>query len=96
MKAGRQPIQGTKRGTHVSRKLGFAGPSYGYAMDLGLPIPSASCFSRDPEIKLESVWTGEVPGHTNTFAERRGPSVRIWKDSGEWNQVLSDLAPSTA
>jgi len=94
MKAGNQPIQGTRRGAPVSLKLGFSGPSYGYAMDLGLPIPSISYFSRDPEIKLEAVWASEVLGRTNTFVERRGPTVRIRKDRGEWSQVLPDLASS--
>jgi predicted ATPase len=78
----------------MSLKLGFSGPSYGYAMDLGLPVPSISYFSSDPEIKPEAVWAGEALARTNTFAERRGPIVRIRKDSGEWNQVLSDLASS--
>ncbi|MCB8823310.1 AAA family ATPase [Microvirga rosea] len=94
MKAGTQPIQGTRRGAPVSLKLGFSGPNYGYAIDLGLPVPSTSYFSRDPEIKLEAVWTGEVLGRTNMFAERRGPTVRIRTDSGAWGQVLPDLASS--
>jgi predicted ATPase len=92
MKGGSQLVQGTRRGNPVSLKLGFSGPNYGYAMDLGLPVPSTSCFSRDPEIKLESVWTGEVLGRTNIFAERRGLTVRIRRESGEWNQILQDLA----
>jgi predicted ATPase len=60
MKSGCQPIQGTRRSKPISLKLGFSRKTYGYAIDLGLPIPSRSYFSRDPEIKLESVWTGEV------------------------------------
>jgi predicted ATPase len=42
MKKGEQPVQGTVRKASVSLKLGFAGKDYGYAIDLGLPIPSAS------------------------------------------------------
>jgi predicted ATPase len=39
MKKGEQPVQGTVRKASVSLKLGFAGKDYGYAIDLGLPVP---------------------------------------------------------
>src|SRR5467141_2755180 len=54
VKRGEQPVQGTVRRNRVALKLGFAGDDYGYAIDLGLPLPSSSQFSRDPEIKAES------------------------------------------
>jgi predicted ATPase len=93
MKRREQPVQGTVRKGVISLKLGFSGDDYGYAIDLGLPIPSGSAFARDPEIKTESLWTGEVLGRANAFAVRNGPSVRIRGESGEWRQVLQDLAP---
>ena len=93
MKAGRQAVQGTVRKNPVSLKLGFAGTDYGYAIDLGLPIPSASKFFADPEIKVESQWTGELLGRANAFAVRNGPSVRIRDDTGEWRQAFQHLAP---
>jgi predicted ATPase len=77
----------------VALRLGFSGSDYGYAIDLGLPVPSSSQFSRDPEIKAEAQWTGETLGRANAFALRNGPSVRIRMDSGEWRQVLTNLAP---
>src|SRR6202012_5966606 len=40
--------------------LGFAGEEYGYAGDLGVPIPATTMFGSDPEIKAESVWAGPV------------------------------------
>jgi predicted ATPase len=81
---GEQPVQGTVRKASLSLKLGFAGDDYGYAIDLGLPQPSSSAFARDPEIKVEALWTGETLGRSNVFAARNGPSVRIRSDSGEW------------
>src|ERR1700710_2252756 len=49
MKGGTQVVQGTTRSKPVGLKLGFAGDDYGYAIDLGLPLPDAlSYFSRDP------------------------------------------------
>lgn len=89
MKQGSQPVEGTVRRNPVSLKLGFAGEDYGYAIDLGLPTPSPSFFSRDPEIKLESLWTGETLGRATVFAERRGPSVRIRGEDGAWQQAFT-------
>jgi predicted ATPase len=93
MKAGRQPIQGLVRKNSISLKLGFSGTDYGYAIDLGLPVPFSSTFPNDPAIKAESLWTGEVLGRANAFAIRQGPGVRIRADSGEWRQAFEHLAP---
>jgi predicted ATPase len=93
MKAGAQPVQGLVRKNPISLKLGFSGTDYGYAIDLGLPLPdSRSKFSSDPEIKVESLWTGERLGRANAFATRNGRLVRIRKDSGEWQQAYEHLA----
>src|SRR5215472_5729187 len=92
MKRGEQPVQGTVRKASVSLKLGFSGDDYGYAIDLGLPQPSSSQFSRDTEIKVEAQWTGETLGRANAFAMRNGPGVRIRSESGEWRQVFTQLA----
>src|ERR1700687_6229567 len=92
MKAGTQPVQGLVRKNPVSLKLGFSGKDYGYAIDLGLPLPdSRSKFSSDPEIKVESQWTGERLDRTNAFAVRIGPSVRIRSGQGEWHQAFQNL-----
>ena len=39
MKAGTQAVQGTVRKNAVSLKLGFSSDDYGFAIDLGLPLP---------------------------------------------------------
>jgi predicted ATPase len=93
MKRGEQPVQGMVRKASLSLKLGFSGQDYGYAIDLGLPQPSSSQFSRDPEIKAEAQWTGEILGRANAFALRNGPGVRIRDGAGAWRQVLQHLAP---
>jgi predicted ATPase len=84
MKEGSEAVHGTVRRAPVSLRLGFASEDYGYAIDLGLPQPSSSAFSRDPEIKLESLWVGETLSVRNLFAQRRGPHVRIRGESGIW------------
>src|ERR1700722_4218270 len=93
MKAGTQPIEGVIRKNPLCLRLGFSGEDYGYAIDLGLPRPdSRSKFSSDPEIKVESQWTGEQFGRSNAFAVRNGPLVRIRNDGGEWRQAYQHLA----
>jgi predicted ATPase len=93
MKAGTQPVQGLVRKSSISLKLGFSGEDYGYAIDLGLPSPGfPSKFSSDPEIKAESLWTGERLGRSNAFAIRSGRSVRIRNENGEWRQAHQHLA----
>src|SRR6266576_990527 len=72
MKAGTQPVQGTVRQGPVSLKLGFSSDDYGYAIDLGLPLPDSKRFSKDPVIKAESIWTGLLLGRANSFAQRKG------------------------
>ena len=93
MKTGDVPVQGTVRRDSVSLKLGFADDDYGYAIDLGLPVPLArSLFNQDPEIKLEALWAGECLKRSNELASRRGPSVRILDDKGARAHVLTDLS----
>lgn len=92
MRSGAQPVQGTVRSGPVSLKLGFASEDFGYAIDLGLPIPSRTRFDHDPEIKVEAVWTGAVLGRANVVAERRGHCVRVRSSAtGEWRERFSDL-----
>jgi len=90
MKEGRQPVQGLTRKEPIALKLGFSGSSYGFAIDLGLPV-GAPFFALDPQIKVEALWTGEVLGRSNVFAERRGPCVRIKDENGLWRQAATSL-----
>ena len=94
MKSGDAPVQGTRRKGPVSLKLGFASDDYGYAIDLGLPqAQGKTLFYRDPEIKAEAVWAGEVLKRGNMFAWRNGPAVQVLDENGNRETVLSDLAP---
>jgi predicted ATPase len=93
MKAGNQPVQGLVRKGPVSLKLGFASEEYGYAIDLGVPIPvPRSRFGRDPEIKSEALWTGLVLGRANVFAQRKGPYVSLRDQEGSWRAAYDKLA----
>src|SRR3569832_229216 len=72
MKEARQRVEPLVGGGPVSLKLGFASEDYGYAIDLGMPIPVAGTrFHLDPEIKTEALWIGEMLSRHNIVAERR-------------------------
>ncbi len=92
MRAGRVPVQGTVRSGPISLRLGFSGPDFGYAIDIGPPIPGTG-FAGDPEIKVGSMWTGELLRRGNVFAERRGGVVNLrTSDTGEWRRSPIDLS----
>jgi predicted ATPase len=94
VKEGVYPVEGTRRKNPISLRLGFSGDDYGYAIDLGLPPPiPPSRFDRDPEIKLETLWTGVTLGRANVFAERKGPAVRIRDQKGAWRPAYDSLKP---
>jgi predicted ATPase len=94
MEAGDVPIQGTVRRERVALKLGFACDDFGYAIDLGLPIPDrTSLFNRDPDIKAEAVWAGEQLSRRNMIASRTGPMVTSLNAGGRRQQITATLSP---
>ena len=77
----------------MSLRLGFSGGGHGFAIDLGMPGPTHP-FPFDPAIKLEAMWTGDVLGRSNLFAERRGSHVRLRRTAdGTWRDVATALSP---
>lgn len=93
VRAGVHPVEGTRRKNPVALKLGFSTPDYGYAIDLGLPLPSRTAFGADPEIKAEAMWAGGKLSRNNLYAARNGLTCRLLGESGEWRRVeLSPMA----
>ena len=93
VKRGDHPVQGTVRKHSVSLRLGFAGEQFGYAIDLGLPTPSAtSAFGLDPQIKRECIWSGPLLRPAALLVDRRGPLVRTRAQDGEWSTLTQHLA----
>ena len=85
VREGRYPVQGSVRSGSVALRLGFGADDISYAVDLGLPLPARSAFSRDPVIKRESVWTGPVLRPAAILCDRLGGFVRIRDDAGGWS-----------
>lgn len=87
MLEGREPVQGTSRVKPVRLQLGFAGDTFGYAINMGLPGPSSSLFSCDPEIKKEHIWAGPSWRPASSLAERDGALIRMRGEDGGWRTV---------
>ncbi len=91
MQAGEMPVQGQRRQQSVSLRLGFAAEPFGYAIDLGFPVPAASMFDLDPQIKCESLWAGPFLRSANVLVERRGSLVRR-RHGRQWEVVEEHLS----
>ena len=92
VRRGEYAVEGTRRQQVVSLRLGFASEDLGYLIDLGLPPPSVSAFTLDPEIKRECIWHGPVLRPATMLVDRQGPLVRIRGDDGKWNIAAKNLA----
>jgi predicted ATPase len=92
MRKGEVAVEGATRTDAVNLRLGFCGDEFGYAIDLGLPVPRASsAFNGDPEIKRECIWAGPVLRPASLLVDRRGTVVRARADRG-WDDVSHNLA----
>jgi predicted ATPase len=90
MRSREMPVQGGPRKEPVSLRLGFASAELSYAIDLGLPTPSNSAFSNDPEIKRECIWAGPVLRPASLLVDRKGPLVRT-KEGRSWEVLTQNL-----
>ncbi len=50
---------------------------FGYALELGLPIPSQTLFQRDPEVKEEAVWAGSRRRPSAMLLTRRAQAAEL-------------------
>jgi predicted ATPase len=77
MRKGEVAIQGGPRKGPVRLRLGFSGEEFGYAISLGLPAPSPSAFSLDPEIKRECIWVGPLYRPASLLVDRNRSVVKV-------------------
>jgi len=94
MKNREVPIQGLARKKDAVRlRLGFSTDDYSYAISLGLPIPSASAFALDPEIKRECIWAGSQYRPASLLIDRDAAVVKTRSSSGRgWDIVRKDMS----
>lgn len=92
MRNGEVPVQGTVRQSTKRLRLGFAGEDFSYSIALGLPEPSRSAFSLDPEIKRECIWAGPVFRPASLLVDRNGSMIRA-REGRSWD-VLAQHTPT--
>ncbi len=86
-------VQGTTRRDPVSLKLGFAGADFGYALDLGYPVPTTTAFGLDPEFKRECAWAGAVLRPATLLSDRGTTTVRLREADGSWRAGHESIRP---
>lgn len=103
MRRGDVPVQGTMRKEPINLKLGYSGDSFGYLVDLGIPVssgagfdeatgrPRPSAFARDPEIKREQIFSGPVARPGSLLVDRRGSHAKLRGQDGEWAELSRRL-----
>lgn len=98
MRKGEHPVQGGPRREPVHLRLGFASDELSYCIDLGLPPPEGpppppepSAFQLDPEIKRECIWAGTRFRPASLLVDRRGPTVSVRGEDGEWSVASSNV-----
>jgi predicted ATPase len=77
MRKGEVAIEGGPRKGPVRLRLGFSGDKFGYSIALGLPAPSSSAFSLDPEIKRECIWAGPLYRLASLLVDRNRSVVKV-------------------
>lgn len=77
MKSGEVPVQGGPRQKSARLRLGFSSDDFGYSISLGLPTPSSSAFSLDPEIKRECIWAGNSFRPAGTLIDREAGLIKV-------------------
>ncbi|MBB4127732.1 putative ATPase [Xanthomonas translucens] len=92
VRRGEHAVEGTVRQQPVSLKLGYASDQFGYAIDLGLPLPSSSAFALDPQIKRECIWAGPFLRPAALLVDRSGPAVRMRDRAGRWVDAEAGIA----
>ncbi|RON71906.1 AAA family ATPase [Pseudomonas fluorescens] len=92
MRNGEVAIEPTVRQGVKRLRLGFAGEDFSYSISLGLPEPTLSYFSLDPQIKKECIWAGPLYRPASLLVDRDGPMIRA-RAERQWD-VLTQHTPN--
>ncbi len=93
MRKGHVPVQGSPRQDRVRLQLGFSTEDLSYSIALGLPTPSPSAFTLDPEIKRECIWAGNSYRPASALTDREGPALKIRRERN-WQVINQHLHSS--
>jgi predicted ATPase len=87
--AGPERVRYTRKRPSRRVVLGFESDEYGYELQIGLPPPSSSLFTLDPELKEEAVWPAGSKRRP-LMLERKGCSA--WLRNGDGAFVENPFA----
>ena len=90
MERGDVPIQGGPRQQRVRLRLGFSSTTFGYAVIFGLPKPSNSAFTFDPEIKREVIWSGDCYRPASALLDRTSSVVKS-RAGRQWEVIAQHV-----
>jgi predicted ATPase len=95
VRQGDYEVEGTVRQKPVSLKLGFAGKTYSYSIDLGYPPPSSTMFNLDPAIKRECIWHAGIYRKAAALVDRRNNFVYLPAEHDDEPVMLTqNLSPA--
>ncbi|TQV88143.1 AAA family ATPase [Aliikangiella coralliicola] len=92
MKSGEVAVEGGPLKYAKRLKMGFSSEDFGYSISMGLPTPSSSSFSFDPEIKREYIWAGNFYRPAGGLVERNEAIIKV-REQRSW-QVVEKYLPS--
>jgi predicted ATPase len=95
VRKGEHAVEGTPRQASVSLKLGFAGETYSYCIDLGYPPPAQTAFPLDPAIKRECIWHGGIYRRASVLVDRNNRLVQLASAANEDPVILTKDLSST-
>jgi predicted ATPase len=95
MRRGEQPVQGSSGRREAARlRLGIAGASLAYAIELGYRADDhSSAFVLDPEIKREWIWAGGPLHPRSLLVRRSGAVVERCGEGGRSQPLALEVSP---
>ena len=94
MRCGEQPVQGNLRREGARLRLGFAGKTLSYAIELGYRADDqTSAFVLDPEIKREWIWAGGPFHPRSLLVQRSGAVVERCGEGGSSRPLALEVSP---
>ena len=95
MRRGEQAVQGSSKRREPARlRLGIAGPTLSYAIELGYRADDqTSAFLLDPQIKREWIWAGGPFHPRSLLVQRSGSVVERCGDGGRSQPMALEVPP---
>ncbi|HEY0943856.1 MAG TPA: AAA family ATPase [Opitutaceae bacterium] len=81
----------SRQPSRVQFSIAVQTDSFGYELECGLPIPRATLFRRDPDVKAERAWLGDKPRPSMLFLERDHASASLRAADGQRQDYAGNI-----